>query len=232
METPLVPFELSSYALVWQLQQRWFAEAMEARSKGQSPVSRLLLGEHLPVYTFGRHANKENLTADANWLRAKGAEIHQIERGGDITFHGPGQLVAYPMFDLEAAGMGVKRFIESIESAIIACIAQWGISGSVVSGRPGVWVGAGTEQERKIAAIGVYCSRHYAMHGLALNVNTDLEWFKHMIPCGIADRGVTSMETEIGRKLPFKEVADALTAAFEQYFPFTFVADTPIKPTT
>jgi lipoyl(octanoyl) transferase len=136
------------------------------------------------------------------------------------------------MFDLEAAGMGVKRFIESIESAIIACIAQWGISGSVVSGRPGVWVGAGTEQERKIAAIGVYCSRHYAMHGLALNVNTDLEWFKHMIPCGIADRGVTSMETEIGRKLPFKEVADALTAAFEQYFPFTFVADTPIKPTT
>jgi lipoyl(octanoyl) transferase len=230
METALIRFELSSYSVVWEQQRRWFAEAMEARAAGNAPVSRLLLGEHMPVYTFGRHAKKENLLSDADWLHSKGAEIHHIERGGDITFHGPGQLVAYPMFDLQAAGMGVKRFVESIEAAIIACIAQWGIHGAVVPGRPGVWVGAGTEKERKIAAIGVYCSRHYAMHGLALNVNTDLEWFTHMIPCGIADRGVTSMESEVGRKLEFEEVANALVCAFEQYFPFTFVENTPNKP--
>lgn len=228
----MVPFELSSYALVWQYQRTWFDEAMAARASGAAPVSRLLLGEHLPVYTFGRHARKENLLADEDWLRSKGAEIHHIERGGDITFHGPGQLVAYPMFDLMAAGMGVKRFVESVEAAIIACIAQWGIEGAVVPGRPGVWVGAGTDRERKIAAIGVYCSRHYAMHGLALNVNTDLEWFAHMVPCGIADRGVTSMEMEVGRKLPMEEVTRALVSAFEKFFPFTFVANTPIRPTT
>ncbi len=232
MEAALVPFELSSYDLVWAQQRMWFAEAMAARATDQPPVSRLLIGEHQPVYTFGRHAKQENLTADQDWLRGKGAEIHHIERGGDITFHGPGQLVAYPMFDLEAAGMGVKRFVESIEASIIACIAQWGIEGAVVPGRPGVWVGAGTHQERKIAAIGVYCSRHYAMHGLALNVNTDLAWFTHMIPCGIADRGVTSMELEVGRKLAMQEVTNALVSAFESHFPFTFVLQSPIKTET
>lgn len=232
VEAALVPFEASSYALVWKQQRAWFEEAMAARAAGGNPVSRLLIGEHLPVYTFGRHARQENLLADAAWLESKGAEIHHIERGGDITFHGPGQLVAYPMFDLQAAGMGVKRFVEAIELAIVSCIAQWGIKGAVVPGRPGVWVEAGSEKERKIAAIGVYCSRHYAMHGLALNVNTDLEWFTHMVPCGIADRGVTSMEMEVGRKLSMQEVCDALVAAFEQYFPITFVAHTPIRSTS
>lgn len=232
VEAALVPFELSSYAGIWERQRNWFQEAMAARADGTTPVSRLLIGEHLPVYTFGRHAKQENLIADAAWLRSKGAEIHHIERGGDITFHGPGQLVAYPMFDLLAAGMGVKRFVEAVEAAIIACIARWGIEGAVVPGRPGVWVGAGTDRERKIAAIGVYCSRHYAMHGLALNVNTDLDWFSHMVPCGIADRGVTSMEIEIGRKLSMPEVTDAMVSAFEQYFPFTFVPHSPIRATS
>jgi len=214
---------LQSYARVWEYQKKCFAEAMDLRQKGLAPQSRLILVEHTPVYTFGRNANRDNLLADEAWLKDKGAEIHHIERGGDITFHGPGQLVAYPMFDLMAMEMGVRKFVEAIEASLIDCIAQFGIAGGVVYDRPGVWVDIGSSQERKIAAIGVYCSRHYTMHGLALNVNTDLAWFSHMVPCGIPDKGVTTMKMEVGRKMPFQEVADSLTAAFERHFPVTFV---------
>jgi lipoyl(octanoyl) transferase len=223
MKVARIDTGLQSYARVWAFQKQCFEEAMQRRKQGLSPDSRLILVEHTPVYTFGRNAKRENLLADEDWLRSKGAEIHHIERGGDITFHGPGQLVAYPMFDLLAMEMGVRKFVESVETAIIDCIGQYGIDGRVVSDRPGVWVGVGTPEERKIAALGVYCSRHYTMHGLALNVTTDLNWFSHMVPCGIPDKGVTSMELEAGRKLPLWEVADSLASAFERHFPVTFV---------
>ncbi len=170
--------------------------------------------QHNPVYTLGRHADKANILASPESLRKEGIDVIPIERGGDVTFHGPGQLVAYPIIDMEKHRLGVKAYVDLIEESVIRTIADYGIVGKRVEGATGVWIDKGQPSERKICAIGVKCSKYVTMHGLALNVNTDLSYFNAINPCGFTDKGVTSMQMELRCKLDFDEVAEAWASKF------------------
>jgi lipoyl(octanoyl) transferase len=147
-------------------------------------------------------------------LERRGIEFVQIERGGDITYHGPGQLVVYPILDMQKYSLGVKSYIDLLEETIIRVIAKYGIKGERVEGATGVWIDVGTPRERKICAIGVKCSRFVTMHGLALNVNTDLSYFSAINPCGFIDKGVTSISRELGHDIDMIEVKDLFKSIF------------------
>lgn len=187
------------YREVLERQRPIFAE-MVARRRAGLPVGDewLFLVEHRPVYTIGRNGHRENLI-DPEFLRRESIELVDIERGGDITFHGPGQLVAYPIVDFGARRLGVKDYVNLLEQAVINVLEQYGIAGQRVEGATGVWLDVATSAERKICAIGVKCSRFVAMHGLALNVATDPAYFRAINPCGFVDRGVTSIAAELAR---------------------------------
>lgn len=164
----------------------------------------ILLVEHPPVYTLGKSGRAENLLVGRETLAAMGAGFFHIDRGGDITFHGPGQLVCYPILDLERLGLGLRDYIDALEEAVIRTVATYGIEAGRMAGASGVWLGEGVTSRgrgavRKICAIGVRASRYITMHGLALNVATDLAWFARINPCGFADRGATSIERETGQ---------------------------------
>ena len=189
-----------AYRPTWELQDE-LADQRRARRTGD----RLLLLEHLPVYTIGRGGDEANLLATPERLREIGAELIRIDRGGDITFHGPGQIVAYPIVELRDA-LDLRRYVRTLEAAVIATVATFGVEAARLPGHPGIWV----DGERKLAAIGVRVKRGVTTHGLALNVNTDLRWFDEMIPCGIPDRGVTSLARELGQPMPMDAVADEL----------------------
>lgn len=203
------------YKECWALQHSLF-DAMVARKKAgeASGGETLLLVEHRPVVTLGRHAVKENVLFSRDWLASQGVEVHEIERGGDVTYHGPGQLVAYPILDLERHRLGVKDYVSLLEESVIRTIGRYDISGERVEGASGVWIGKGTRRERKICALGVKCSRFVTMHGLALNVNTDLGGFRLINPCGFTDKGVTSMAQEKGETLDFEEVKRVFSEEF------------------
>ena len=187
------------YELAWELQKKTRDQLIEAK-RSDPPVDRphVFLGVvHPPVYTLGKSADATNLLADATVLSDLGARAIAIDRGGDITFHGPGQLVLYPVLDLERIFTDLGRYLRTLEEAVIETIAEYGIRGNRVAGRTGVWVGPDEHgPERKICAMGIHCSRWVTTHGLALNVDTDLDYFRHIVPCGIDDRGVTSMTAE------------------------------------
>lgn len=178
----------------------------------------LIMIEHPHVYTLGKSADRQNLLASDETLVDMQAKVYDIERGGDITYHGPGQLVVYPIFDLEALNMGIKTFVQSIEHCIIQTLADYGITAGTIPDRIGVWIDIDKPNERKIAAIGIKCSRFVSMHGLALNVNTDLSMFNHIVPCGIVDKGVTSMEMELGGKIDMFEVKEKMGKHFANTF--------------
>jgi lipoyl(octanoyl) transferase len=209
---------LMDYKNAWDLQLSLFEEKIKAKTNGEKPQHDLLLVEHPHVYTFGKSAERSNLLADAETLSQIGAGVYDIERGGDITYHGPGQLVAYPIFDLEQLGVGVKVFVEGIETAIIRTLAEWDIVAETIPGRIGVWLDKDKPWERKIAAIGIKCSRFVSMHGLALNVNTNLSMFNHIVPCGISDKQVCSMEGELGRQIDMFVVKNTLGRHFASIF--------------
>jgi len=192
-----------AYLPTWELQDE-LAEQRRSRRIGD----RLLLVEHFPVYTIGRGGDESNLLATPERLREIGAEFHRIDRGGDITFHGPGQLVAYPIVELRDP-LDLRRYVRSLEEAVIATAAAFGVEAQREDGLIGIWV----EGKRKLAAIGVRVRRGVTTHGLALNVNTDLRWFAEMIPCGIADREVTSLARELGYPVDMAAVEDRLTDA-------------------
>lgn len=156
----------------------------------------LITVTHQPVYTLGRHADPGNVLR-REWLVARGAEVVEIDRGGDVTFHGPGQLVVYPIIDLQSRGMGIKTYVNLLEEAVIRTVGEYGIEAGRIDGATGVWIGCGTPTERKICAIGLRCSRFITMHGLALNVSTDLTWFSAINPCGFTDKGVTTLHREL-----------------------------------
>ena len=189
-----------AYLPAWELQE----ELAEQRRGGQTG-DRLLLLEHRPVYTIGRGGDEANLLADGERLRRLGAEFHRIDRGGDITFHGPGQLVAYPIVALHDP-LDLRRYVRALEEAIIATAAAFGVRAERVDGLTGVWV----DGERKLAAIGVRVRRGVTTHGLALNVATDLRWFDEMIPCGIRGKGVTTLEKQLGRPVAMADVEERL----------------------
>ena len=175
----------------------------------------ILTVEHPPVYTLGKSGHAENLLIPRAALEALGARFFHIDRGGDITFHGPGQLVCYPILDLERLGIGLRDYIDALEEAVIRTVGRYGIEAGRIAGASGVWLGEGitprgTGRQRKVCAIGVRSSRYVTMHGLALNVATDLEWFSRINPCGFTDRGVASIERECGRSVPMDEVKTLL----------------------
>ncbi len=170
----------------------------------------LVMCEHPPVYTLGRSGRDENLLVSEEVLRARGATLHRTERGGDITFHGPGQIVGYPIVDLDRLGLGLREYIGALEQAVIETVGRSGIEAGRIEGKTGVWI-SDARGERKICAIGVRASRGVVMHGFALNVSTGLEWFEMINPCGFVGGAVTSMERETGRKIEMNEVKRVLT---------------------
>src|SRR5918999_2387903 len=183
-----------SYQPTWELQDE-LAEQRRTRRIGD----RLLLLEHFPVYTLGRGGDEANLLASPEHLREIGAELVRVDRGGDITFHGPGQIVAYPIVELKDP-LDLRRYVRTLEAAIIGTAGAFGVTAQRVDGLTGVWV----EGQRKLAAIGVRVRRGVTTHGLALNVNTELSWFAEMIPCGIPDREVTTLAAELGHQVPME----------------------------
>ncbi len=204
------------YKACWDLQQELFDARVARKRAGSIPVpgtdgdpddaGTVLLVEHPPVYTLGKSGHAENLLVNQEALEAMGAQFFHIDRGGDITFHGPGQLVCYPILDLERLGIGLREYIEALEEAVIRTVAEYGIAAGRIAGASGVWIDPGKARPRKICAIGVRSSRYVTMHGFALNVTTDLQWFSRINPCGFTDRGATSIERETGAKVPMDDV--------------------------
>ena len=205
------------YKDCWQLQQSLFESRLELRRRGEQgeDCGTILTVEHTPVYTLGKSGKQSNMLISQAYLESLGAEFFHIDRGGDITFHGPGQIVCYPILDIEKLGIGLRRYIEILEQVVIETVAHYGIKAERLEGATGVWIcdrGAdGTPQNwRKICAIGVRASHFVTMHGLALNVSTDLKWFTMINPCGFTDKGVTSISKEIGKDVDFEEVKQLL----------------------
>lgn len=202
------------YRAAWDLQEQCFHEIVaqklcnrEHPGPGQSVTNRLFFVEHPHVYTLGKSGKSNNLLIDQKFLTSIQATYVLTNRGGDITYHGPGQLVGYPIFDLESMGLSIKGYIHLLEEAIIGVIAGYGLSGQRLPGATGVWLDTTIpDKVRKISAIGVRASRYVTMHGFALNVNTDLQYFRHIHPCGFVDKGVTSLESELGYHVPMDEV--------------------------
>jgi lipoyl(octanoyl) transferase len=196
-----------AYRPTWELQDE-LAEQRRSRRIGD----RLLLLEHFPVFTIGRGGDRSNMLATPERLRELRAELIRIDRGGDVTFHGPGQLVAYPIVELKDP-LDLRRYVRTLEAAVIEAAAAFGVRAARLEGHPGIWV----DGERKLAAIGVRVKRGVTTHGLALNVNTELRWFDEMIPCGIHDKGVTSLARELGRPVPMEAVEDELAGQLAQH---------------
>lgn len=207
---PLVVHRLgrTPYRQCWDIQRDLFSR----RIADEIPDT-LLLTEHDHVYTLGRGAREEHLLADADWLRAGGADVVHVDRGGDITYHGPGQLVAYPILDLSGHGRDLDIYLRRLEEVVIGLLGRLGIRASCLPGYTGVWVSGD-----KICAIGIKSSRWVTMHGLALNVTTDLSYFQRIIPCGIFERGVTSVQDATGIAHPLTTVEDLLIDEFAERF--------------
>jgi lipoyl(octanoyl) transferase len=179
----------------------------------------LLFVEHPPVYTLGKSGDIENVLISEEERAAKGISFYHTNRGGDITFHGKEQLVGYPIIDLERFYTDIGKYLRNLEDVIIATMADYGLKGERSPGETGVWMDAAVKgRERKICAMGIRCSRWVTMHGFAFNVNTDLTYFDHIIPCGIQNKQVTSMEKELGRKLDMTEVKERVKHHFERVF--------------
>jgi lipoyl(octanoyl) transferase len=179
----------------------------------------LLFVEHPPVYTLGKSGHIENVLIDEGQLKEKGMQFFRTNRGGDITFHGPGQIVGYPVLDLEKFYTDIGRYLRELEEVIILLLAEYGIRGERSPGETGVWIDASVKgRERKICAIGVRCSRWITMHGFAFNVNTDLSHFGNIVPCGIPNKKVTSLEKELGHPVPMEDVKEKMKSQFGKVF--------------
>lgn len=201
----------------WIFQEQLFDAIVKAKLQDGSyhGSSYLIMVEHPPVYTLGKAGKMEHMLQGAGEM----AEVIRINRGGDITFHGPGQLVVYPILDLEQYFTDIKKYMRFLEEVVIRVLAEYGIYGQRMSDATGVWLDADNPSKaRKICAMGVRTSRWVTMHGLALNVNTDLQYFERIIPCGIADRGITSLQQELGHEVSLQEVADKIVRHFADVF--------------
>ena len=205
-----------AYQDAWQLQQRI---AQRVRN-GADPT--IILLEHPPTYTLGVRGKPEHLLLGEAALRSRGAELHRTDRGGDVTFHGPGQLVAYPIVNIRSYGYGPSTYVRMLEATLIDVLAHFGITAARSERNPGVWV-----DDAKIAAIGVRVSRGVTTHGFALNVNTDLGYFQHIIPCGLVGTDVTSMQRIAGTTFDMREVEDETAAAFARHFDLAIEEEPP-----
>ena len=194
--------------------------------KHQLTNNYLLWVEHAPVFTLGKSGKSEHLLLDKKGLKEKGIEYFASNRGGDITYHGPGQIVGYPIFDLDNFFTDIHKYLRFLEQAVINTLSEYDIKASISKGETGVWLDAETPFARKICALGVRASRWVTMHGFALNVTTDLSYFDYIIPCGIQGKGVTSMAKELGKKIPMKEVQDKLKHHLALLFDASFINTT------
>lgn len=218
-----------SYKEAWDFQEQLLQQNLRAKSlsvAGESfneaaadTVHHFLLVEHPHVYTLGKSGKEEHVLISEAERRHKGIEYFRTNRGGDITYHGPGQIVGYPILDLEKIYTDIGRYLRSLEEVIILTLADYGLKGERSAGETGVWLEPGIKgRERKICAMGVRCSRWITMHGFAFNVNTSLSYFDHIVPCGIRDKQVTSLQQELGRELAIDEVKEKLKRNFERVF--------------
>lgn len=204
--------------------QRTIFASMVEQKKNGIPIEKeyLFFVEHPSVITLGKHAKESNILINKEELLRHGISIHHIERGGDVTFHSPGQLVAYPLIDLESHHIGVKDYVNILEESVIRTLSHLGIKGERVSGASGVWIDAGTDKERKICALGVKCSRFVTMHGLALNVNNNLNGFHLINPCGFIDKGVTSIAKELNKNVNINIIKSELADHFKELINKTY----------
>lgn len=200
------------------LQQEAFDQGILAKRAGEPVQHRLYFNEHRPVITLGRHAEEANVLFSEALLAQQGIALHHISRGGDATYHGPGQWTIYPIFDLEELRMGVREYVEALEEVSIRLLSKYGLKGERLHGASGVWMHTDSPRALKVAAIGIYCSRHITMHGMAFNVNTDPRAFQCINPCGFTDKGVTSLHLEVGRQLSMIAVRDEIEAIFAEVF--------------
>ena len=209
------------YKACWDLQEELLAAVIEEKRRRGGAVDRhhFLLVEHPPVYTLGKSGDENNMLIQPEFLEEIGATYYRINRGGDITYHGPGQLVGYPILDLEYYHLGIREFIGRMEAAIIGTLGVFGLTGGLREGATGVWLDPGDPvKARKICAIGVRVSRAVTMHGFALNVNTDLRYFGYINPCGFTSSAVTSFQQELGREVPLGEVKEVLRKQFNDKY--------------
>lgn len=208
------------YKKAWDLQEELFQSVLNAKINHTTPKQQyLLFCEHEPVYTLGKRGDRHNLLITESVCKSKNIDFFPIDRGGDITYHGPGQLVVYPIIDLEDFGLGIKNYINQLEDVVIKTLQFYGITTEKDHKAMGVWIDAKhPTKARKICAIGVRASRFITMHGLALNVNTDLNYFNYINPCGFTDRGVTSIQKELGHEVDFQDVSERMKQSFIDVF--------------
>lgn len=208
-----------AYKEAWDYQENLLQQNIKSKSANEATANFLLFVEHPPVYTLGKSGKKDHVLMSESEMEDKGIEYFQINRGGDITFHGLGQIVGYPILDLENFGTDIGKYLRNLEEVIILTLEEYRVKGERSKGETGVWIRAGVKgEERKICAMGVRCSRWITMHGFAFNVNTDLSYFDGIIPCGIQNKQVTSLQKELGRELDIEEVKRKLQANFGKVF--------------
>lgn len=209
-----------SYADALTQQTELFDSLLASKREGTTTTNQLLFCEHQPVLTLGKSGKEANLLIPESLLLERGVSLYHVNRGGDITYHGPGQITGYPLFDLEYWQLGLKEYIARLEEIIIQFLALYGLKGERLDGATGVWLDTSRPgRARKIAAIGVKSSRYVTMHGFALNINTDLSYFSLINPCGFTDKGVTSLANELGEVQSFEIAKEQLLALFRQLFP-------------
>lgn len=224
---------LIDYKEAWDYQEKLFAHIIDQkllqREKSEIKTPNyVLFCEHPHVYTLGKSGHEEYLLLNKEELKEKNAVYYKINRGGDITYHGPGQIVGYPLMDLDNFFTDIHKYLRFLEEVIILTLSDYGLKGDRFPGYTGVWIEPeNPDKARKICAMGVRCSRWVTMHGFAFNVNADLNYFAHIIPCGIKDKDVTSLEKEIGQKIDLKEVQNKILRYFKQQFQCSVVAQPP-----
>lgn len=226
------------YKKAWDYQEELHKKVVDLKLKNrelspenQIPTSHYLLYcEHPHVYTLGKSGSEENLLLNESQLAANNATFYKINRGGDITYHGPGQLVVYPIFDLENFFTDIHKYLRFLEEAVILTIQEYGLKAGRVQGLTGVWIeGENPIKARKICAMGVKCSRWITMHGIGFNINAELDYFKNIIPCGINDKAVTSMEKELGKTVDMAELKQKLLDNLANIFDFDYVSKEKIN---
>ena len=200
------------YKQCWDFQEELFAEILAVKSSNKKKnktietKNYLLFCEHPHVYTLGKSGDEKNLLVNEEYLKSRGATFHKINRGGDITYHGPGQLVGYPILDLDNFFTDIHKYLRFLEEAVILTLREYGLESERSPGETGVWFDVGTPKARKICALGVKSSRWVTMHGFAFNINSDLSYFGNIIPCGITDKSVTSLQKELGKEMDIDQV--------------------------
>ncbi|MBS1641500.1 MAG: lipoyl(octanoyl) transferase LipB [Bacteroidetes bacterium] len=210
------------YKEVWDLQEVFLKQNVDLKANEatrNATVNHLFFVEHNPVYTLGKSGKKEHVLINDETLKEKGIEYFHINRGGDITFHGPEQIVGYPIFDLDKFKPDLTWYLRNLEEVIIKTLAEYGLQGDRSKGETGVWLDPNIAgKERKICAMGIKCSRWITMHGFAFNINTNLDYFNYIVPCGIQNKQVTSLQKELGRHVDINEAKEKLKKNFEIVF--------------